>query len=254
MDDKGNDLDQMLSNLGIGTDEEAQQGGVMPDDIDMDAAMVSVNVISDDAPAQERAEAFLVGLLLNIDPTYVVDVYEVTETELLAEVSGGDAGRLIGKGGRTLAALEQIVNAVVNRAGEEPIRINVDVGGYKRRRDERLTKQARAAADQVRKLGEPVELEPMSAAERRIIHMAVADDPDIRSESAGEGRDRRVVLHLAHEGAGGSDDDWDDGWGDEEEPGGWDDENDTPAADSEDDQANERSVWGDDSDEDPETP
>lgn len=196
--------------------------------------MVAANVVSDDADPLDRTEAFLVGLLLNIDPTYAVEVHEVTETEILAEITGGDAGRLIGKGGRTLSALEQIINAVVNRAGDDPIRVNVDVGGYKRRRDERLIRTARSIADQVRKLGEPVDMEPMTAAERRVVHMAVADDPDVRSESAGEGRDRRVVIHPAYDEPLGDDD-----WVDEDE-GDWSDgtaEADTPEGDGRDDEA-----------------
>ena len=226
MQGDGNDLDRMLTDLGIDTNEETASSGTLPEEMDMEAAMVAANVVPEDADPLERTEAFLVGLLLNIDPTYAVEVHDVNDTEILAEISGGDAGRLIGKGGRTLSALEQIVNAVVNRAGDEPIRVNVDVGGYKRRRDERLTKTARSVADQVRKLGEPVDMEPMTAAERRVVHMAVADDPDVRSESAGEGRDRRVVIHPAYDEPVADGDDWDDeeenGWGDDE--GSWGDD------------------------------
>lgn len=113
---------------------------------------------------------------------------------LQADIHGGDAGKIIGRGGRTLAALEYLTSAVVNKDESVPhVRVSVDVGGYKERRDERLRGVALKAAARARKTGFAVELEPMSAAERRVIHMTLADDPVVESESSGEGKDRRVV-------------------------------------------------------------
>lgn len=168
------DFEQALAGMGV--------GGVVPDDLDVD----------------ERAESFLVQLLLYLDPTYAVDVEIDAEGGVNVDVHGGDPGRLIGKGGRTLAALEFLTNAVVNKAeGDAPVRVSIDVGGYKRRRDERLRQTAQRAAARVRKSGLPVELDPMSAAERRIVHVELADDPGVVSESTGDGRDRRVVVYPA---------------------------------------------------------
>ena len=186
-------LDRTLSDLGIATDEQAE-GPRMPDPNDLDAPLPVPGPIGDDGDPRERTEMFLVDLLLNFDPAYSVDVRQASNDEVSVEIHGGDAGRLIGKNGRTLAALEQIVNAVINRREGSNVRVNVDVGGYKRRRDDRLRQQAQRAADRVRKEGEPVELEPMSAAERRVVHMALAPEPDVLTESTGEGRDRRVVI------------------------------------------------------------
>ncbi len=196
-DDKGKDLDQALHDLGIGTDDDAPSGARLPTELDLETPLPVAGVVAAEGDARERTESFLVGLLLNVDPAYAVEVTTVDDDEVAAEIYGGDAGKLIGKNGRTLAALEQICNAVINRHEASNVRVNVDVGGYKRRRDERLRSQALSAADQVRKQVEPIELEPMSAAERRVIHMAVADDPDVVSESVGEGRERRVVLKPA---------------------------------------------------------
>jgi len=227
------DLDSYLEGLGIDVDDEREQDGVLgeaeeveeeryddegyddagadagdadadgaDDDgeiLDMETAMGAYGiggVIPDDLDPRERAETFLVHLLLDLDAAYAVDVVDRGD-EILAEISGGDAGRLIGKGGRTLAALEFLANAVVNKGDAEPIRVVIDVGGYKRRRDERLRQTAQRAIARVRKAGHAVELEPMSAAERRIVHMVVADEGDVVSESTGEGRARRVVIQSA---------------------------------------------------------
>ena len=142
----------------------------------------------------ERCEAFLVSLLLTLDPSYVPDVREV-EDGLHVDIQGGDPGKIIGRNGRTLVALEYLTNAVVNKDESAPhIRVSVDVGGYKKRRDERLRTVALKAAARARKTGFAVELEAMSAAERRVIHMALADDPAVESESSGEGKNRRVVV------------------------------------------------------------
>ena len=181
-----------------GTDDGVDEGG---DDeiLDMETAMGTYGIggiIPDDLDPRERAETFLVHLLLDFDAAYAVDVVDRGD-EILAEISGGDAGRLIGKGGRTLSALEFLANAVVNKGDAEPIRVVIDVGGYKRRRDERLRQTAQRAIARVRKGDHAVELEPMSAAERRIVHMVVADEVDVVSESTGEGRARRVVIQSA---------------------------------------------------------
>jgi spoIIIJ-associated protein len=171
------------------------------EEIDFERALAGAGlggVVPDDLTPDQRAETFLVQLLLYLDPTYLVDVSVAHDGTIHADVSGGDAGRLIGKSGRTLASLEYLSAAVVNKFdGEAPVRVNIDVGGYKRRRDERLRQMARRAAERVRRGGVPVELEPMSAAERRVVHMVLADDPAVESESSGEGRDRRVVVYPA---------------------------------------------------------
>ena len=171
------------------------------EEIDFERALAGAGlggVVPDDLSPDQRAETFLVQLLLYLDPTYVVDVSVAYDGTVHADVSGGDAGRLIGKAGRTLASLEYLAGAVVNKLeGAAPVRVNIDIGGYKRRRDERLRQTARRAAERVRRGGMPVELEPMSAAERRVVHMVLADDPAVETESTGEGRDRRVVVYPA---------------------------------------------------------
>lgn len=189
------DLDKYLEGIGIdvGDEDQGESEVVRLTEEEEYVQQVEVGPIVQGDPL-ERAESFLVNLLLNIDPGYAVEVEQVAEDEIRAEVYGGDPGKVIGRNGRTLAALEYLTNAVVNRDESGRVRVNVDVGGYKRRRDERLRKEALQAAARVRKSGLPVELEPMSAAERRVVHMSLADEVGVHTESSGEGSDRRVVV------------------------------------------------------------
>ena len=190
-----NDLDKYLEDIGIDVDDEAQMAS-LPEEQDLveDLPVADIEMIIVDGDAQERTESFLVNLLLNFDPAYAVEITRADESEIQVEIFGGDPGKIIGRGGRTLAALEYLTNAVLNRNEEASVRVNVDVGGYKRRRDERLRQNARKVAGRVRKTGRPVELEPMSAAERRVIHITLADEPTVMSESTGEGSHRRVAI------------------------------------------------------------
>ena len=190
--DADNSLDKYLDNLGINMDEEETAAPELPE-APMTQPFVAPLLIEGDAA--QRCESFLVHLLLNIDPGYAVEMGYADEDEVEVNITGGDPGKIIGRGGRTLSALEYLTNAVVNRdEGAGNVRVNVDVGGYKERRDDRLRGEARKAAARVRKTGFAVELNPMNAGERRVIHMTLADDPSVRSESSGEGKERRVVV------------------------------------------------------------
>lgn len=194
------DLDKYLEGIGIdvGEDqgEKSEFEALLAEEPEYESPAFMAGPVVSGTPI-ERAESFLVNLLLNLDPTYAAEVEQVDDGEIQAEIYGGDPGRLIGRNGRTLAALEFVVNAVVNRDEDDWVRVNVDVGGYKRRRDERLRKDANAAAGRVRKSGVAVEMQPMSAGERRVVHMALADEPGVITESSGEGPDRRVVVKPA---------------------------------------------------------
>ena len=203
-EDDHNELDKYLSDLGIVTGEDdpslpppavskAEVAATTEATSPKVGTVLQASLITSEGQLG-RCESFLVGLLLNLDPSYAAEVREA-EGGLQADIYGGDSGKLIGRGGRTLAALEYLTSAVVNRDESEPhIRVSVDVGGYKVRRDERLRGVALKAAARARKTGFAVELEPMSAAERRVIHMTLADDPAVESESSGEGKGRRVVV------------------------------------------------------------
>jgi spoIIIJ-associated protein len=131
---------------------------------------------------------------MHIDPGYTVTARSRGES-IQAEVSGGDVGKVIGREGRTLAAIEFLANTVLAKEhGQGAPRVNVDAAGYRRRHEERLLEQARRMAARVRKSGESIELDPMTAADRRIIHIALREDAFVTTESVGEGRERRIVI------------------------------------------------------------
>ena len=112
------------------------------------------------------------------------------------DIEGDDLGILIGRWGQTLASLQYIVRLIVGHQAEDWVPIVIDVEGYKQRRYERLQALAWRLAEQVKVRKVPFTLEPMLAYERRIIHLALADHPDITTESIGEGESRRVVIRL----------------------------------------------------------
>lgn len=111
-------------------------------------------------------------------------------------VRGNDLGILIGKHGQTLDALQYLTNLTANRDTESKVRIVIDVENYRQRRAETLTRLASRLADNVRRRGEKVVLEPMSSNERKIIHMALQNDHRVVTYSEGEEPYRKVVIAL----------------------------------------------------------
>lgn len=103
-------------------------------------------------------------------------------------------GFLIGQRGETLRAIQSLVSSALKSQDYDMTRVNVDVADYKRHRRERLARQAEQWIDQVKSSGNAMPLNPMNAADRRVVHKTVADYGGITSESEGEGRDRHVVL------------------------------------------------------------
>ena len=111
-------------------------------------------------------------------------------------VKGDDLGILIGRRGQTLASLQHIVRLIVAHQAKARVPIVIDVEGYKQRRYDALQALALRVAEQVKAKGKPFALEPMPAYERRIIHLTLADHPDVTTESTGEGETRKVVIVL----------------------------------------------------------
>jgi spoIIIJ-associated protein len=142
-------------------------------------------------------QAFLERIVdaLGLDASVAVD----DDGETLTGVVEGDAlGLFIGHHGQTIDAVQHLATRTVLRDGDEDRRrIVVDADGYRERRRQALEHQADDAADEAIRTGREVALEPMSAAERRIVHEYLRDREDVATQSEGEGLDRRLVVSPA---------------------------------------------------------
>lgn len=119
------------------------------------------------------------------------------EDTITLHVEGADEeamGLLIGRRGETLRSLQFMLNLLVSRRVQKWPQIVVDVGNYRQRRQESLEGLARRMAERVHQTGRSLMLEPMGAYERRIVHLALRDDPTVYTESAGEGENRKIVI------------------------------------------------------------
>jgi len=123
----------------------------------------------------------------------------VSESELHPTylVRTDDSGALIGQGGENLRALNLIIKKIVERKlGEEHVKFLLDVNGYHERRIEEIKKQAQLLAERARAFRHDVEMIPMNAYERMIIHTTFAETSDIETQSEGEGKFRRVIIRY----------------------------------------------------------
>jgi len=118
------------------------------------------------------------------------------ELPLALDIKGDDLGILIGRRGQTLASLEYITKLVVVGQLKAWMPLTVDVGGYKKRRRDSLQRLALYLAEQVKSRRHTITMEPLPAAERRIVHLTLADDPDVTTHSVDEGENRKVVILL----------------------------------------------------------
>lgn len=140
----------------------------------------------------------ILGLLL-LEGSYEI---EEEEENFLVSIETKDAGRLIGVRGESLEGLQLLINQIMARKlnafakGDETSfkRVILDVAGWRRQKEKELKGRAKQLAEQVLEANQPLELEPMSAWQRRIVHMTIAEIEGLSSESAGEGLDRHIVI------------------------------------------------------------
>jgi spoIIIJ-associated protein len=143
-------------------------------------------------PAQPKATLEKILELLGFSVT--VEEH-VLDDGLLLDVKTEDSGRLIGRQGQTLSDLQYITNRLIFQQDQSAPKIMVDVGGYRSQAREALVKKAKEAAEKVRRWGDVVEMEPLSAFDRRIVHNAVKNDPDIETHSVEvEGTEKKAIL------------------------------------------------------------
>jgi spoIIIJ-associated protein len=143
-------------------------------------------------PAQPKE--ILEKILTSLGFVVAVEEHKLEEG-LLLDVKTEEAGRLIGRQGQTLADLQYITNRMLFQQDTGAPKAMVDVGGYRAQAREALVKRAKEAADKVRRWGDAVEMEPLNAFDRRIVHQALRDDPDVETHSVEvDGTDRKAVL------------------------------------------------------------
>lgn len=204
-------IKQALNQLGVTREEvrvtvlDEGKRGVLG--LGSEPARVRVELLEpaagNDDSLSEVARAVLEALLAGMDIEAAVETQvqpAVGEGEIAApiafDIRGDDLGILIGRRGQTLSCLQFMVRLIVGHQTKTWVPITVDVEGYRLRRSEKLMALAGRLAEQVRTRRSPFTLEPMLAYERRIIHLALADHPDVTTESIGEGEARRVVIRL----------------------------------------------------------
>jgi spoIIIJ-associated protein len=143
-------------------------------------------------PAQPKATLEKILELLG----FPVALEEHTlEEGVLLDVKTEDSGRLIGRQGQTLSDLQYITNRLLFQQDAAAPKVMVDVGGYRAQAREALVKKAKDAAEKVRRWGDVVELEPLSAFDRRIVHQALKDDPNVETKSVEvDGTEKKAIL------------------------------------------------------------
>jgi spoIIIJ-associated protein len=154
-------------------------------------------------PAREEAKEgdiaeIAKGALEKIISFIVEDVTVAAETKsdsLRLRVEGGNSALLIGKHGRTLDALQYILQRIVHKQKRTRLRISIDVEGYRDRRTASLTQMALRLGEKVKRSGKPATISPMNAYDRRIIHIALKDNAGVKTQSMGSGSFRKLVIY-----------------------------------------------------------
>jgi spoIIIJ-associated protein len=198
-----------LTQLNVGLDEveivvlNEGKSGILG--LGAEDARISVRLLKTDQPPEDSVEAVKIILeellsKMGVKSTVKVDFHSpmVDEEEgikpVVLNITGDDLGILIGRRGQTLDALQYILRLIVSRESKSRVPVMLDVEDYKSHRYEDLRILAMNVAQQVKTQKTSFRLEPMPAFERRIIHLTLANDPEVTTESTGEGEGRKVVV------------------------------------------------------------
>lgn len=149
-------------------------------------------VVEERAP--ERAARFTRRLLYMMGIKAKVKAVESADA-ISIEIDGEELGSIIGSHGKTLEAMQTLLNAVLNKNAVTRKSILLDIGGYRKKRYEALKKIVEESVKKVKEMGKPVSLEPMSAYERKVVHEIVSGIDGVKSESKGEEPNRFVVIY-----------------------------------------------------------
>ena len=165
-----------------------------------DGARPDAATTDPEGPVPELAREVLERIVEGIGARCRIDLHEEDEV-LVATCTGGNLGLLIGKHGQTIDAIQYLANAIVSRTLPDDRRqVVVDASGYRARREATLASIARRSAERAVQFGDRVELEPMTAVERKVVHVALKDYPGIATTSEGTEPNRFVVVMRADGG------------------------------------------------------
>ena len=151
---------------------------------------------SDTFSKKEKAENFLSDVLSCFKGEFSVDI-TAGDDSISAEIKGEGLGTFTERDGRVLEALRIVTSSVINDKGSDFVKFNIDADGFRQKKDDRLKALAVSVAEKVKAEGESVALPDMNSYDRRIAHMALQEDPLIRTESEGEEPHRHLVIFPA---------------------------------------------------------
>jgi spoIIIJ-associated protein len=161
----------------------------------MGAKKAKIRVTVKAVPAMaERAREILTEILSHVNIPVTVEAITKEDTIYLNIISNG-SGLLIGKRGKTLYALQYLVSKIIGKEAGESVSVVIDAEDYRLKREESLVELARQLSDKVKRSNRPLTTGPMSAQDRRIIHVTLKEDSEVRTKSKGEGSMRRVVIY-----------------------------------------------------------
>jgi spoIIIJ-associated protein len=147
----------------------------------------------------ERGKEILTEILRHVDLPTVIES-EVKDEQICLNIVSNGTGLLIGKRGKTLGALQHLVTKILHREVGENVSVIVDTENYRSKRETSLTELARQLSEKVKKTHRSLTTGPMNAQDRRIIHLALKEDLEVRTKSKGEGNLRRVVIYPVRRG------------------------------------------------------
>ena len=172
--------------MGLSSEPDSEVGS------DLEAE-VSPSLGSDDQEGLALAKETLENILALIPVETIVNANHI-DGNITLNIEGDKSGLLIGRKGKTLDALQYIVNRIVNKTLDKKTRVVVDSENYRQRRRESLTQMALRMGDKAKRIGKPVTTNPLNPRERRIIHLALKEDGRLNTKSKGEGLLKKVVI------------------------------------------------------------
>lgn len=175
-------------------EEEEQVSAISPES---EVAMeVPAETATAGVPSGEEAKRALVEILRLMDVEATVELEE-SEEQVDLRIQSDGSGLLIGRRGQTLDALQYLITRIANKDHRSWKRIVIDTEGYRTRRREALSGLASRLGDKAKRTGKSVSIDPMNPHDRRIVHITLKDDPELTTESVGEGTFKKMIIHPA---------------------------------------------------------